>query len=431
MPDRPDDLEPDVRHLLEDMASAADPPSKAPPAVVRTARRRLVRNSVALATVLSVIVAGGAVAGARLVNGPDHGAVVPIGSGTPSAEPSTPGPVPSESTQPSPSPTASDMPAGGSGTGPLPAMVFLDGVVYRYAQGPQGLSAEVLGVIPETTAAQPPVATPSGVLVLGGRPGAETELWLLPDQGSRRLLVSRIDGFAVSADGSRVTYANTTADSTHSELIEASVETGAVLHSATFDTFIRAIGYAGDVVVLDTGDGAAASAATWSPGGTTISRIKGYGTADATDPDTGLAVLNQGDGVCWSILHLGPTGNAGQGPAKTGDSCGVVGISFETGAGTIAGVELTSEAATGTQRLILAGTDSQLGGAVDVDGAFQTLWTATGRFLVLTEPTDGHFAVVRCQVSENICPDGPVWSASGAGGDGTAWLVEERPRTGT
>jgi len=309
-------------------------------------------------------------------------------------------------------------------------MVFLDGVVYRYAQGPRGLAAEVAGVIPETIAVRPPVATPSGVLVLGGRFGHETELWLLPDQGPRRLLVSNIDGYAVSADGTRVTYAKLSDGSTHSELIEASVQTGAVLHSATFDTFIRAIGYASDVVVLDTGDGAPSSVATWSPGVMTISRISGYGTADATDPETGLAVVNQGDGVCWSILHLAPTGNAGQGPPKQGDSCGVVGISFEPGGGTIAGVELTSEARTGLQRLILAGTDPQLqlGGAVDLDGAFQTLWAGPGRILVLTEPADGHVAVLGCQVSENICPDGPVWTASGAGGEGSAWLVEDRPR---
>jgi hypothetical protein len=431
MPDRPDDLEPDVRDLLEGMASHSNPPSKAPPAVMRAARRRLIRNSAVLVAALSVVVAGGAVAGARLVSGTGHGAVVPIGSGTTTAEPSTPGPTPAatESTEPStPSETGAEQ-AGGVGSGPLPAMVFLDGVVYRYAQGPQGLAAEVVGVIPEATAAQPPVATQSGVLVLGGRSGHQTELWLVPDQGPRRLLVSNTDGFAVSADGTRITYAKLTDGSTHAELIEASVLTGAVLHSATFDTYVRAIGYAGDEVVLGTGDGAASTAATWHPGATAFVPLEGYGRALTADPGTGFAVLYQGDGGCWSIVQLGPPGQPGHGPPKQGDACGLAQASFEPGGGVIAGVELISEDRSGPQRLILAGTTSQLGGELELDGAFQTLWADTQHVLVLEEPTAGRFAVQQCQVSENICPDGPVWTATGAGGDGSAWLVEDRPQS--
>jgi hypothetical protein len=433
MPDRREDLAPDVRDLLEGMASDAAPPTKAPPGVLHTARRRLTRNSAALVVALT-IVTGGAVAGARLAGGIGHGPALPIGSGTPTAEPTTSQPTPSasESTQASGSPTPSGAGAvGGTGTGPMPAMVFLDGVVYRYSQTPEGLAGEVVGEVPEDTAAQPPVETPFGVLVLGGTPGHGTHLWLIhADSLAPDRLASDLDGFAVSADGSRLAYATLADGSQRSELIERSLQTGAVLHSASVDTYVRVVGYATDVVVLSTGDGASASAAVWSPGASSFNAINGFGRAIAADPASGFAVLTQGDGVCWSIVSLAPTGNAGRaGPPKQPVSCGIAQASFDSDGKLVAGIELTSEARTGPQRLVLAGADSQLGGAVAVDGAFQTQWVGQ-RIMVLMESAPGRYAVEWCQVSENICPDGPVWTASGAGGDGTAWLVEESPAKG-
>jgi hypothetical protein len=431
MPDRPDDFEPDVLDLLEGMASEATPPATVPPGVLRTARRRLARNSAAVVVALSVL-AGGAVAGIRLSDRGDGRPVLPIGSGTPTAPAPSPATTASPIEPSSPTPSAtSTPPAGGGGTGPLPAMVFLDGVVYRYAQTDQGPVGEVAGVIPEATAAQPPVATPFGVLVLGGRSGRDTTLWLLPENSPRRMLASNTDGFAVSADGTRVAYATITGrGSSPSELVEVDLQSGSVLHSATFDTFVRAIGYAADEVVLDTGDGASSMVATWQPGSTHFSPVDGFGTAVAADPGSGFAVLHQGDGACWSIVQLGPTGQAGQAGPKQGDTCGLVQASFDPTGEVIAGIELISEDRSGAQRLILAGTASQLGGAFELDGAFQTLWVDRQHILVLEEPAPGRLAVQRCQVSENICPDGPVWTADGAGGDGSAWLVEERPAAG-
>src|SRR5205814_3845770 len=130
----------------------------------------------------------------------------------------------------------------------------------------------------------------------------------------------------------------------------------------------------GDLVVLDTGDGAAASAATWSPGDASISRLHGYGRAVAADSRSGFAVLTQGDGACWSIVPLGPVGQPGTGPPRQGEGCGIAQVSFDPDGSAVAGIELTSEARTGSQRFIIQGTTSRLGAAVGIDGAFQTLW---------------------------------------------------------
>jgi hypothetical protein len=128
-------------------------------------------------------------------------------------------------------------------------------------------------------------------------------------------------------------------------------------------------------------------------------------------------------------VRIGPDGTAGQ--PKLGDSCGLVQASFQPGGEAIAGIELTSEARTGPQRFLLAGTHSQLGGATDVEGAFQTLWKGTDAgaptILVLSEPEPGHLAVIECRVSENLCSGDPMWTGTAQGGVDTAWIVEERP----
>jgi hypothetical protein len=74
----------------------------------------------------------------------------------------------------------------------------------------------------------------------------------------------------------------------------------------------------------------------------------------------------------------------------------------------------------------LQGVGTQLGAEVDIAGAFQTLWVRPERILVLTEHAPGRFAIQECRISENTCPGGPVWTSTGRGGPGSAWMVEER-----
>jgi len=452
MPDQPNDdrdqeLERDVRDAMEGMASEAAPPPSPPPEVLRTAKRRLVRNSTALVVAL-VLIAGGVAAGLQFTNrdsdsiGPQPSPTTQVPSPTESPEPSPDetgeAPTPS-STEPEPSPTVAEpsptetLPSGGggTGTGPLPVMLFLDGRVWRYVNGTKGLAGIPIGSIPEQTAAQPPVATPYGIVVLGGTPGRAGNLWLMQSNGDRQLLHSGVNGFGVSGDGSLVAYSV----GGRRILIEHSLVTGVDTASCTgCTTFPRVVGYAGSHVILETGDGAGAMAATWEPHldiPANVFSIDGFGSALGTDPTSNMAVLNQGDGLCWWTVRIGPDGSSD--PVQQGDQCGsFFGISFESGGATLAGVEADFP---GSVRhfLVIAGTDSALGGKTQFNGAFQTWWAEStrsgpGSILVLSGRTAGSLAVTQCRVSENLCSNQPVWTGFARElGGGSAWIVEERP----
>jgi hypothetical protein len=431
----PDRFEDDLRDELEDLAGEAEPPAKAPGGVLRSARRRILVNSAAVVVALATL-AGGVVAGVRLADHADRVPVAPsVGPPTTAPSPSgTSGPSPSVSgsptSGPSPTPTTGPEPsapagAGGTGPGPLTRMLFVDGIVYRYAEGGDGLAAAVVGRIPEHTALQPPVDTPFGVLVLGDESDADPHLWLLGTDGTRRLIAANTDGFAVSADGTRVAYARLGPGSSPSFLVERHLDaTDAQAGALRVDTFVRAIGYAGGLVVLETGDGAAATAATWVPGATGIHPIEGYGTVVATDPAHGLAVVNEGDGPCWDVLRLAVDAPAVR--VKRGECNPFVGVSFDPSGAAFAGVYLRSPTRTGTHIILLAGVHSALGGALDAKGSFQAEWTSRNDFLVMSEPNPGELAVTACRISENMCPDPPLWRGHASGDEGAAWIVEER-----
>jgi hypothetical protein len=432
MPDRPDDFDDDqLRDALEGLAGEAAPPAKAPPSVLSSARRRVARNSAVLAVAVMLVV-GGVLAGYGLTGG-NHGTPVPIGSLTgtspaPTSAPSTSVPPTSAPVTSAPSPVPA--PSFGPWTGPNETTLFIDGVVYRFFLGSE--QPAVIGLVPDATAVQPPVSTPSGVVVLGGRAGHETHLWLLPAEGGpAELIVSDTTSFAVSADGARIAFA-TSDEPGRSVMWDVPLASFRPLANGTpVDADVRVIGFVGDEVVVDTGDGAAAQAATWTPGASSISPLPGHGRAIATDPTSGFAVLTEGDGTCWVIAALGPAGNAGHGPPKRGDGCGIVQASFDRHGDAVTAIELTSEDRSGPQQFVLSGTTSPLGGGTQIDGAFQTLWkgieAGAPTILVMTEARPGTVAVVQCRISENLCASKPFWTATDAGDEGTAWLVEERP----
>ncbi|HXJ65414.1 MAG TPA: hypothetical protein VNN79_16785, partial [Actinomycetota bacterium] len=434
----------DLREALEGMAGEASPPPMAPQGVLASARRRVARNSAGLLVAL-VVVAGGVAAGVELTNGSDR-TPIPVGSSetpspgessgpTSSATNAPPTTVPATSAPGTGSPATSNpvpAPSLGQWSGPSDTMVFVDGVIYRFVAG--STQPAVVGIVPDDTALQPPVRTPSGVVVLGGAGGRDSRLWLIPAEGgAAELLASRVDGFAVSADGSRIAYSELDVDPGISVLWEGPLAAIRNVRSgANIDADVRIVGFAGTDVVVATGDGAAASAALWTPGQTSVQKLHGYGDAIATDPASGFTVLTEGDGRCWVIARLGPTGNAGgNGPPKRGDGCGIAQAAFEPGGDAVAGVILTSEDRSGPQRFLLEGTTSQLGGETVVDGAFQTWWKGTEggapTILVLSEPQPNTVTVVRCVESEQLCSSDPVWTATGTGDPGTAWIVEERP----
>ncbi|HEY7280847.1 MAG TPA: hypothetical protein VID47_04555 [Actinomycetota bacterium] len=437
MPDRPDDsFDDDLREGLESLAGEAAPPAKAPTSVLSSARRRVAWNSAAL-VVAVVLVIGGVVAGYGLTGG-NGSTPAPIGSLTgpspvptsarPTSVPPTSAPVTSAPSTSAPSPVPA--PSFGPWTGPNDTMMFIDGVVYRFFLGSE--QPAVIGLSPDATAVQSPVSTPYGVVVLGRQAGHETHLWLLPKEGGpAQELATNTDGFAVSADGSQIAFATLNHAATSSTLRVLSLSQLPAPASATIDTYVRVVGFALGEVVVDTGDGAAAQAATWTPGSSSISPLQGHGRAIATDPASGFAVLTEGDGTCWVIAALGPSGNAGHGPPKRGDGCGIDQASFDPSGDAMTAIESASKDRYGPRQFVLSGTTSLLGGGTEIKGAFQTWWArpsagGPGSILVLTEAGPGMFTVLECRVSENLCPF-QVWMGTGAEGEGTTWIVEERP----
>jgi hypothetical protein len=445
MPEPPDEFEREVREELDEMAGEAAPSPTPPPGVLRSARHRVARNSAALVVALAMVT-GGIVAGIQLV-GRDGSGPIPIAttepptSGVPTCDlshqqgsPCPGGTTAPETTSPTtaatspPSATSSPSgsgPPGGTGTGPLPATLFVDGVIYRYLNGTKGLAAVRVGSIPEETAAQPPVVTTFGIVVLGGDGGPGSNLWQVSEGANRQLLATNVSGFGVSASGTQVAYSVADEGGRRTELVAFSNIVGQVRLRTTVDTFARVIGYAEDRVVLETGDGAGAAVALWRPGDDGVDYLNRYGSAVATDPVNGHAVLNEGDGTCWRLVRIMASGQVGR--TDVGECSPLVGVSFEPGGATIAGVEIRSPDRTGRQIVIVQGVGTQLGGALDLPGLFQTWWDGRGRYLVIAENKPGHLDIQQCQVSENMCPAPPVWTGTTAGGEGTAWIVEERP----
>ncbi len=437
MPEPPDDFDDEqLRDALEDLAGEAAPPAKAPPGVLASARRRVARNSAVLAVAV-VLVVGGVVAGYGLTGG-NGSTPVPIGSLTgpspvPTSAPSTTIPPTSAPVTSTPSPIPA--PSFAPWTRPNDTMLFVDGVVYRFFPG--GPQPAVVGIVPDDTAVQPPVSTPYGVVVLGGRAGRETHLWLIPAGGGQaRLLASHTDGFAISADGKWVAYATLNENSTASVMRIRPLSpccTVSIKTNTPVDAYVHVVGFIGMDLLVSTGDGAAASAAVWSESQRSLQRLDGYGSAIATDPTRGFAVLTEGDGRCWVIVPIVSSGSGGHmGSGKqAGHGCGILQASFQSNGQAVSGILTTSPDRTAPTTFVLQGTTSQLGGEAGVDGAFQTLWKGSDAgapvILVMTEPTPDTVALVECRVSENLCASKPFWTATGAGDPGTAWLVEERP----
>jgi hypothetical protein len=374
------------------------------------------RNSAALVVAL-VLIVGGVATGLQLTPSPAPSPDETRGPPTPSSTEAEPSPTVAE-----PSPTET-LPSGGggTGTGPLPVMLFLDGVIYRYLNGTKGLAAVPVGSIPEKTAVQPPVAIKEGVLVLGGQAGHETNLWLVPDGGNRTRIASNVGGFALSADGQRLAYSELLDGSRRSRLTEVHLRILEPAITLEVDTNASVVGYVGDDVVLDTGDGAGVQAQTWRPGDDAIHPINGFTSPIATDPQSGFAVMVRGDGGCWSIVNLLDPNIA----EETLNDCWIRGVSFEPGGSTLAGIEFRRP----TERFLLVGTTSNLGGEAELDGGLQTYWTQSsrhgpGQIMVMAEPTPGKLMVRTCQVSENLCSELPVWTGTSTGEQGSAWIVE-------
>ena len=187
----------------------------------------------------------------------------------------------------------------------LPVMVYVNGVVYDLAETP---AREVVGIGQSSLPyAGPPVVTEHGLLAATGT-GYDATLVLYPADGSDPpLLAHGVGSFALSEDGSRLAWAEPfqgpSGDAVETtRLVEAEFPSGRVIHSTIFlgfnllesptpRGFADVVAYVGDNVLVMTGDGAAATAAVWTPDADRVTMALGYGTVVTGNSRGGRVVL--------------------------------------------------------------------------------------------------------------------------------------------
>lgn len=202
----------------------------------------------------------------------------------------------------------------------LPVMLFVNGLVYDLAEVP---AAEVIDIGQSSVPyAGPPILTEHGLLVATGE-AYDATLTLYPDGGGDRVeLAAGVGSFAVSPDGRRLAWAEPTPTERDgvTQLVEAALPSGQVLHTTTFSGFTfpdedppmgfaDIVNYVGDSVLLMTGDGAVATAAVWAPTAGEVTIVPGYGSGLAGNASDSGVVLSQGDGPCGVIASIGDDGS--------------------------------------------------------------------------------------------------------------------------
>jgi hypothetical protein len=205
--------------------------------------------------------------------------------------------------------------------GPSPTTVVVTGepasglmaVVGRRVLDLSVSPARVIANLPaEVSESNQPVRTRHGIVVQAG-----PDLLLVDENGgATRTIAADVDGFAVDRAGERVAWA-VDDRGLSAVLYETTFDTLSTPVKHDVDVFARVVGYAGDWVVLSTGDGGDAAAAIWHPADQSFVRLQGpeqfYGSAAAADAGIARAILNQGDGTCPVVVEIGaevvPTGS--------------------------------------------------------------------------------------------------------------------------
>jgi hypothetical protein len=170
-------------------------------------------------------------------------------------------------------------------------------------------------------AKQPPVATTTGILNMVPDDAASGTLWLRTPTGVERLAEAVTD-FAVSPDGLRVAVSKVVPPGATAQLQEVDVTSRAVVHEQSVACSAHVRGYAGEVVLVDLCEGAAATAAVWSPSTNAVTPIdRGFDHVLGTDPGRRRALLARGDGTCALLAVAGGDGSSAAGEQVQGIAC--------------------------------------------------------------------------------------------------------------
>ncbi len=287
------------------MPIPARPPARTPH---RRSRRRLGWAAAGFAALLVVV---GVVALARPPGGdvgvPPQGAVSTIPSATQNRADDSQTSV-SGSTNPPPLDEA-----------PIPGVeLFVEGQILDLGTLPPRETIRLSGT---ETSAGPPVRTRFGLVVATGPLYTATLFFVGDDGGPPRVLAESVGSFAVAPEGATIAWAEhlgrVGAPGPSTRLVAARLPDGETVHTTVFEGFAvegsstgfaRIVGFSGDVVLLGTGDGAAAVAATWVPAEDRLTPIDGYGGVGAGSP-TGAAAFYQGDGLCLVFVTVAEDGS--------------------------------------------------------------------------------------------------------------------------
>lgn len=286
---------------------------------------------------------------------------------------------------------------------------------------------EVVATLPEGIAPVPPVLTPSGVVVLTGRPSVGLRLWLVSPDGSVNNIAQDVTaGFAVDPVADVLAYATTSQAQSppyHSTVHVVTLSDGTEASTSPELDFYAAVrGIADGKVVLSTGDGASASVGLWIPNAQRIRRYPMYGNAQGTDPATGISVLNVGDGQLPILVRFkqGPGDEVGMTPGEIVIDPAVLqlnGVDFASGGVRVAGLQPTPD---GVELVVLDEVSGRVAFRSSLPGGSQTAWSGDDTVLVLDKDRSG---VHRCDLSTGDCVIGEAdLPSAGRFGYGL-WLV--------
>jgi hypothetical protein len=303
----------------------------------------------------------------------------------------------------------------GRRTGPSPAstrtlvggLAFTDGQLVRFTAD----GTEVVATLPGQIAPEPPVLTPSGVVVLTGRPSVGLRLWLVSRDGSVNQIAEDVTaGFAVDPAADIVAYA--TAPQLQSPpyypstLHIVSLSDGSeAATSPELDFYAAVRGIADGNVVLSTGDGASASVGLWVPDTEQIRQWSMYGNAEGTDSVTGVSVLNVGDGPLPILVRFreGPPDlDVGIVPGEIVVDSTVLqldGVDFAPGGGRVAGLQPTRD---GAELIVLDEASGRVEFRAQLPGGSQAAWSGDDTVLVL-DKTGSAAGVHRCDLVTGEC----------------------------
>jgi len=161
--------------------------------------------------------------------------------------------------------------------GTTPVTAFVAGSLWNLSTTP---AQEVVALPGNRSPAGEPVWTPFGI-VLSVDTETDSALWLVdPDSGEATQLTDSAGSFAVAADRETIAWAEHIgaigAPGSQTKLTESALPELTERAFVTVDGFARVAGYARDIVLLETGDGAGAVVKAWVPADGTIKDATDY-----------------------------------------------------------------------------------------------------------------------------------------------------------